>query len=213
MRILFIGNSHTFYNAMPFQVRQILRGAGTPCDVQMIATGGMTLGWHAEQPATIAALSLGEFSCVVLQQKAHPFDGARALSDDLTKLAPALEASGARIVLYGVWPEKDRPENRKVLDDALRGAAADRGLGLAPVSAAWAHLGREHPEVELYDGDCEHASPLGSYVAACVLARVLGQVERFPARIETRGRVLTDVAPGDVVMVERAVAAALSGGA
>jgi hypothetical protein len=211
MRILFIGNSHTFYNAMPFQVRQILRGVGTPCDVQVVATGGMTLGWHAEQPATMSAIELGEFSHVVLQQKAHPFDGAGALSGDLAKLAPALEASRARVILYGVWPEKDRPENRTVLDDALRGAAFERGFTLAPVSAAWAHLERDRPEVDLYDGDREHASPLGSYAAACVLARVLGYAARFPARIEAAGRVIADVTPDDVVMVERAVAAALAG--
>jgi hypothetical protein len=211
MRILFIGNSHTFYNAMPFQVRQILRGAGTPCEVQVVATGGMTLGWHAEQPATMSAIELGEFSHIVLQQKAHPFDGAGALSVDLEKLAPALQASRARVILFGAWPEKDRPENRKVLDGALCGAARGRGFGFAPVSSAWATIERERPEVELYDGDREHASPLGSYVTACVFARVLGHVAGLPLRIEFAGRVLADVAPDDVVMVERAVRAALAG--
>ncbi len=42
MQILFIGNSHTFCNGLPYQVRELLRTSNPDVDVAMCATGGMT---------------------------------------------------------------------------------------------------------------------------------------------------------------------------
>ena len=75
MKILFIGNSHTFCNGLPYQVRELLHLGNPDVYVTMCATGGMTLGWHAEQPETQMAIKFDDWDYIVLQQKTHPFDG------------------------------------------------------------------------------------------------------------------------------------------
>jgi len=75
MKILFIGNSHTFCNRLPFQVCEQLRPSHPEVEVTMCATGGVTLGWHAEQPETQMAILYNNWDYIVLQQKTHPLDG------------------------------------------------------------------------------------------------------------------------------------------
>ena len=50
LRILFIGNSHTYYNDMPLMVQQRAVEYGYDCWVTMIAHGGWFLAQHAEEP-------------------------------------------------------------------------------------------------------------------------------------------------------------------
>ena len=50
LKILFIGNSHTYYNDMPQMVRQRASEDGYGCHVTMLAHGGWFLSQHAEEP-------------------------------------------------------------------------------------------------------------------------------------------------------------------
>lgn len=44
LRLLFVGNSHTFFNDMPEMVAERFREDGYDCEVAMIAHGGWSLG-------------------------------------------------------------------------------------------------------------------------------------------------------------------------
>ena len=50
LRILFIGNSHTYFNDMPAMVAEKARKAGFDCEVTMIAHGGWYLEQHVQEP-------------------------------------------------------------------------------------------------------------------------------------------------------------------
>ena len=50
LRILFIGNSHTYYNDMPNMVAEKSRKEGYDCEVTMIAHGGWFLEQHVQEP-------------------------------------------------------------------------------------------------------------------------------------------------------------------
>ena len=50
LRILFIGNSHTYMNDMPEMVAMRFRNHGYDCEVTMIAHGGWYLKQHVEEP-------------------------------------------------------------------------------------------------------------------------------------------------------------------
>ena len=53
-------------------------------------------------------------------------------------------------------------------------AAAARNAGLlAPVGEAFRIAVHTAPELVIYDGDLSHPSPLGSWMAACVIYEVL----------------------------------------
>ena len=50
MKILFIGNSHTFMNDMPALVRDMVREVtGEECECVMLAYGGRSLKWHMSE--------------------------------------------------------------------------------------------------------------------------------------------------------------------
>jgi hypothetical protein len=57
MRVLFTGNSHTYANALPFQVRELLKREAPRTEGSMPATPGEAQAGHFQQPETQLALS------------------------------------------------------------------------------------------------------------------------------------------------------------
>jgi hypothetical protein len=207
MKILFIGNSHTFCNGLPFQVRELLHLSNPNVSVTMCATGGVTLGWHAEQPETQMAIKYDNWDYIVLQQKTHPFDGYEALLKDCKSLLPFIRKTQAEILLFMTWAEKRFPANQDVLDQAFSQAAQEIHARLVPVSKAWQRIHQSEPGIELYDMDGEHASPNGSYLAACVFyaAILRSSPVGLPNRICVNGDVLADISLNHADIIQKAV--------
>jgi hypothetical protein len=195
MNILFIGNSHTFCNGLPFQVRELLRLNHPEVEVAMCATGGMTLGWHAQQPETQMAIQYHAWNYIVLQEKTHPFDGHRVLLQNCQSLLPYLCKTQAEILLFMTWTEKRYPANQAILDQAFTQVAQEIHARPVPVSKAWQKILQTEPDIELYDADGEHASPSGSYLAACTFYAILqgSSPAGLLHRICVNGNVLADV--------------------
>ena len=208
MKVLFIGNSHTFYNAMPFQVRELLRRQDPMADIAMCTTGGMTLGWHAEQPEARTAIMYHDWDAIVLQQKTHPFDGVEALRKDCRALLPYLQKSRAKVWLYMTWAEKRFPANQAILNAAFTQVAQEIGATLAPVARAWCRFRATAPDVELYDVDQEHASPNGSYLVACTFYSLFTgrSPVGLPAKICVNNDVLADIPAPVARQIQEAVA-------
>ena len=206
MKILFIGNSHTFCNGLPFQVRELLRLSNPDVLVIMCATGGMTLGWHAAQSETQMAIQYHDWDYIVLQQKTHPFDGYPALLKDCKSLRPYISKTKAEILLFVTWAEKQFPANQKILDKAFAQAAQEIQARLVPVSNAWHRILQSEPGIELYDTDGEHASPSGSYLAACVFYAAIQGASPvgLPNRICVNGDVLADIPEDYAIKIQAA---------
>lgn len=72
MRVLFIGNSHTYFNDMPQIFAEICRRNGIGTDVTMITHGGMGWDFHEKEPEVRFNIRYGGYDAVVLQHTAHP---------------------------------------------------------------------------------------------------------------------------------------------
>jgi hypothetical protein len=198
MRVLFIGNSHTFANGLPYQVREMINFASgrEECQAWMCAAGGQTLAWHAREPGTLVNLACHRWDFVVLQQQTHPFAGHEQLAADFAGLEPHIRRSGAEPLLFVTWKHKDAPEREQdELDAAFGRLSSETGSRLVPVGAAWRLARREHPEIELYAPDGAHAAPAGTYLAACLFFRALTgkSPSGLPARLAANGTVLADL--------------------
>ena len=198
MRVLFIGNSHTFANGLPYQVREMVDAAAGrgKCQAWMCAAGGQSLAWHAEEPGTLVNLACNRWDFVALQQQTHPFAGYAQLAADYAGLEPHIRRSGAAPLLFVTWKHRGAPErDQDELDAAFGRLSAETGAHLVPVGAAWRRARREHPAIELYAPDGAHASPAGTYLAACLFFRILTgkSPEGLPARIVAGGTVLADL--------------------
>lgn len=68
LRILFIGNSHTYFNDMPEMVAERFRKTKYDCEVTMIAHGGWFLEQHVNEPDVRFNILYGHYDYVVLQE-------------------------------------------------------------------------------------------------------------------------------------------------
>ena len=77
LRLLFVGNSHTFFNDMPEMVAERFRKDGYDCEVAMIAHGGWSLSQLVEEPEVQFNIRYGHYDYVMLQDMSNPFESER----------------------------------------------------------------------------------------------------------------------------------------
>jgi hypothetical protein len=206
-RVLFIGNSYTYFNNLPALVKTLAEAAGTgPVEVRMVAPGGWRLIDHWEKGEAREALRSGKWDFVVLQEQSQlgdplTVDGKPRVGSPAKVFAPAaarwaaeIARAGARPVFYLTWAKQASPEDQALLNQAYSNAATEGGAVLAPVGIAWTLVREASPSIELFVKDGSHPSPAGSYLAACTLVAAIfrrnpegltGRVSGAPVNLET----------------------------
>ena len=176
LRVLFIGNSYTFYNNLPGMVQQLAAAGSRPVEAHMVAYGGATLEVHwtrGDGPGRI----LGEqWDYVVLQeQSTRPIGNREAFFQYARLFDEAIRGRGAETVFYMTWARQNEPQNQAALTSAYETIARELGAKVAPVGRAWEAANGERPALDLFDADGSHPNPTGSYLGACVFyATLLG---------------------------------------
>ena len=186
MRVLFVGNSHTYFNDMPALFARMCREmSGEEPELQMLAYSGRSLRWHREEYFSLRfALLRGGFDYCVLQQQAHPFPGEEETELALGEILPLCEKAGTKPVLFMTWAEKAKPETAGSMSRCYRRLAKETGALLAPVGELFERF--RGTGIELYWEDGEHASPYGSYLTAATFAALLCGTEGL-TRLSDRG--------------------------
>ena len=178
MKVLFIGNSHTFFNDMPALFASMCEElTKEKPEVTMLSYGGRSLKWHYDEFFSVRfALEYGRYDYCVIQQQAHPFPGEEETAPYMEKLCAMCRAAGTEPVIYMTWAEKAKPGNEAPMSALYRKLAEKENALLAPVGEIFGRLNREHPEIDLYFRDGEHASPYGDYlIAACFAGLLTGK--------------------------------------
>jgi len=196
-RVLFLGNSYTYFNDLPAMFSELAK-AGSQCTVEtrMIAPGGKRLKDHWESSASHEALNSQAWDFVVLQDQSTLgtnlyFEGkARVGGDEIFRPYAELWANEIRKhhatpVFYLTWARKATPEDQAALNYAYIRAAKNTHSLVAPVGLAWARIRQRDPTIDLYYRDGSHPSPAGSYLAACVIYAAIFQQDpiQLPLRI------------------------------
>ena len=65
------------------------------------------------------------------------------------------------------------PEHQAEMTRRYRDLADKTGALLAPIGEVWETVLKEHPEVDLYWKDGEHASPAGDYLISAVITKTI----------------------------------------
>lgn len=175
-RILFVGNSLTFWTELPKRVAGVARATGRPAEVEMVAFPSFSLEDHWNDGKALAAIRRGGWDFVVLQQgtSAHE-DGRAQLIEYARKFAEPIRAAGAKPAIYMVWPLSDRPKDFPAAIQSHRLAAQAIDATLLPAGEAWFRVLGKEPRTRLY-ADGIHPSSLGSDLAALAIYFAL-----FPA--------------------------------
>ena len=169
MKLLFIGNSHTYYNAMPDIVRRLLDATGQRAHVAMVAEGGKNLAYHVTAPSTAFNIRCGEYDAVIAQDKGAAFEegafrAAASAIQEMTKKA------GSEFCLFMPWiTTRDEVALQNTMTDAYRRFCYANGCHFAPVGEVFRRILMTEPVESLYREDGNHATPFGSYVTAVTI--------------------------------------------
>ena len=198
LNLLFIGNSHTYYNDMPAQLAFLAAAAGRRLVVDSHVDGGCTLRRHCEQTGAIEKIGSRAWDVVVLQeQSTRPLENPQAMHRSARILHAEIEKRGAETVFYLTWAQQQRPETQDAINDAYRTIAGELGARVAPVGVAWHKAMAADGELILHAADGRHANAAGSYLAACVFFGVLLRQSPvgLPGHVTHDGRTLVKLDP------------------
>jgi hypothetical protein len=192
LRVLFVGNSHTYVNDMPQLLVQLGASGNPRCavEVSMIVAGGKTLAQHLAGDQVRTRLSEARWDYVVLQEQQQvpswTFDPKRLESEFF---APArtldvlIRAASSKTILYMTAARLDGDPPLVVDDtyekmqertrDGYVRLATEIGAKVAPVGLAWSWVHQRRPDLQLWAADRYHPALAGSYLTACVFYSVL----------------------------------------
>lgn len=204
LQVLFIGNSYTEMNELPWMVLQLARADGIPMRYEQVTGGGMQLEhhWANGKGDAVKKLAQRKWDVVVLQEhSARPIDEPAKYLQYAKAFDAKVKAAGAKTLLYVTWAKKGQPEQQPKLDKAFGDAAKELKATLVPVAAAWERAAKEKPGLELYDEDGSHPTPLATYLTALVFHRVLHgkPAKNPPKKIAYLGNVLVDIEDAETI--------------
>lgn len=179
LRLLFVGNSHTFFNDMPEMVAERFRKDGYDCEVAMIAHGGWSLSQLVEEPEVQFNIRYGHYDYVMLQDMSNPFESERRFIRSIAILVQWIRETGARPILYLPWTRCDGESRQAAMTASYKKASEEFSVPLAPAGEFWWEYRREHPETEMYYEDGTHASEAGSeFVAGYIYCTILADMKQ-----------------------------------
>ena len=191
--VLFMGNSHTYYNNLPTLFSNLSASGGKVVTTDMSAPGGYTLEQHTTNETTLQKISQGGWDYVVLQEQSeypvieyYRFNSMYPAAHHLDSLIAQV---GARTVLYMTWgwrnggihtinghssPEfVDYFHMQDSVSAAYRMLTTELGSILSPAGEAWATARHQDTTINFWQPDTYHPTLEGSYLAACVFYNVL----------------------------------------
>lgn len=182
--VLFIGNSFTFMNNMPFLFRDIAVAEGKKIHVDTVVEGGKNFEYHAKNPETYQMIKSRKWDYIVIQglsnELAQPeskinessLPYAKQIVDSIRE-----NSSCTQVVLYMTWGYKNgnskwepiatyETMQQRVSAQYLRFADL-LDARVSPVGEVWSNVRKTHPGINLYYTDNQHPNINGSYLSAC----------------------------------------------
>jgi hypothetical protein len=199
LRVLFVGNSYTYYNDLPMVVSRIgdaaaRAGRGPAVEGASVTVGGATMRNHWDTGDAPRRIMNESWDAVVLQgQSVEPALNFTEFRTYGARFGMLANTQRARPVYFATWPRRaddavyaqswsgGTPEAFNGRLHTAYGQVAAQVMGaVAPVGNVWMAALAARPSVTLYDADGSHPSPAGSWLAACVIYRALAGVPAPP---------------------------------
>jgi len=176
--ILFIGNSHTFYNQGIYSHLGKFRDNDNldfkPL-IQEAARGGYTLEDHLGDQITLDKINERSWDVIILQENTFIAEQALPSSIEAMKsFAELVKQKGTKVYLFMTWPYKDQREMLAGIQQTYQKGALETGAEIVPVGTEWQSIDEnEQVEVNLYDSDGVHPSLEGTFYAAAMFYQAI----------------------------------------
>ena len=165
MKLQFIGNSHTYFNEVPATVLALLRATGGKAHATMLASGGKTLAFHAAAAATAFNIKYGEYDFVIVQDRGAVFEN-ELFESGAARLKEMIDEAGSKMLLYMPWPLLSNRDTQKDMTAAYLDFAEKNCVLFAAAGEAFGRVLQHEKANLIFCEDGNHATPLGSYLAA-----------------------------------------------
>lgn len=171
-RVLFVGNSFTYYNnSLHNHYRKLVKAAyGDDWQqrARAMTISGGRLREHRE--GLRQRLTEQEFDVVVLQgHSVEPLRERESFVAAATEYVAWIRAVKARPALFMTWAYEGRPEMTEPLATAYDALGEQVGALTVPVGRAFARVTIERPDLLLRIADRKHPTLAGTYLAACTM--------------------------------------------
>lgn len=203
IRILWIGNSYTYFNDLPQMVEDMGKRNGVSISTSRILKGGESLAGHLTNPELYKQIRRGEWDYVVIQEfSSTPAYSTRYVAENILPYAAEIDSLVKRYspeavtVYYMTWGHKNGNVRQTgyPLDDTYEtmqerifttytDMAYENGGMLAPVGVAWRNIRSRYPQIELYTEDDFHPSLAGSVLAANTLYATMSGADFVPIEV------------------------------
>jgi hypothetical protein len=206
LRVLFVGNSYTYYHQMPQLVAVLAQASGMarPLEVHQETIPGTPLPRVLGTRGVRQAVLDNPWDVVVFQIMPYPWlDRPADVVATLKEVVPGVRAKGGKPVYYLTWSGDARPDPLVLEPKVYSELAQETGAVLAPAGKAWVLAKAAQPSLKLVDNDGHHPSPLGSLLAACVVYRTL-----FPEAGPCKPPEGTTTSPEQMAVLDAAAARA-----
>lgn len=173
MKILFVGNSHTYVNDMP----QIFKmNANIDVEVFMLARGGITFETHLNDPSLYFALKQ-DYDVVIFQQAAHvPCPSKEETLRDGKELIELARKHGKKVYVLKPWPVENDEAGFNVIRDIYATLKTQNNVEIIEAGEAVTKVNQAY---NCYLKDHEHMNYLGSYVEACSILHTIFKQSSF----------------------------------
>lgn len=179
IRVLFIGNSYTYVNDLPWLTQQLAQSAKETrtLETEMVVVAGATLKTHWKGGKALRLLKAKRWNYVVLQEQSTlPITNPKEMYKYASLFDAKIKRVNSQTVFYLTWAKQNQPETQQILTDSYMTIAKELKAKVAPVGIAWQKVQQANPKLNLYNPDQSHPSPIGSYVAACVFYTTILQM-------------------------------------
>ena len=182
-KILFLGNSFTFYWNLPSLVESMAKEKGILLDIYQSTAGAATLKDHWEGKRGLQSMKVlkeHDFSTIILQDHStSPLLKTVESREYFNRFIKLINKKKSEVILYGTWTYPASPLIGKSFIGAdpiqyvLKPIADQTNSRMAPVGTAFRLFQEKHPEISVFTSDNKHPSAVGTYLAACVYLKML----------------------------------------
>ena len=188
VRALFLGNSYTYANDLPFLISKIASSKGDTLIYDSNTPGGYRFQDHCSNTTSRNKIASGNWDVVVLQEQSQlpSFPPSQVQTDvypwadTLVRLIRLADECTSPL-LFMTWGRKNGDASNCAswppvctflgMQERLRFSYLEMSQmfssPVSPVGAAFKQLRSSWPGIELYSPDESHPSLAGSYLAAC----------------------------------------------
>jgi hypothetical protein len=188
LRVLFVGNSHTYVNDLPTLFVNLAQSGGYPVVKDMSAPGGYTLEQHTTNSTTLAKISQGTWDYVVIQEQSQypviEYYRDSSMYPSARILDSLIRSYGQQTAFYMTWGWRDGGQHtidghsspvfrdyfhmQDSVTSAYTRIASELNALLVPAGNAWKIAKTIDSSLVLWLEDGYHPSLIGSYLTACV---------------------------------------------